>query len=77
MKVRLDNGVQGFIKMSNLSDSNVINPEERVQIGQKIYVRILQIRPERLSVSREVNQIDKAYIAIPKKRSSARVKAAI
>ena len=47
---RLDNGVTGFIPMKNLSDKNVLNPEERVQKGQNIFVRIAQIQPDRLSV---------------------------
>ena len=31
VRVRLDNGVMGFIGIKNLSDSPVINPAERVQ----------------------------------------------
>ena len=33
VRIRLDNGVQGFIAIKNLSDSPVINPAERVQQG--------------------------------------------
>ncbi|TRY62957.1 hypothetical protein TCAL_10880 [Tigriopus californicus] len=50
VKVRLDNGLTGFIPMKNLSDSNVLNPEERVRKGQNIFCRITKIQPERFSV---------------------------
>ena len=35
VRIRLDNGVSGFIPIKNLSDSPVINPAERVQPGKK------------------------------------------
>ena len=50
IRVRLDNGVTGFIPMKNLSDANVLNPAERVRIRQRIFCRITKIQPERLSV---------------------------
>ena len=50
VKVRLDNSVQGFIPIKNLSDSAVINPEERVQMKQSIYCRIVKINPEKFSI---------------------------
>lgn len=43
VNVRLDNGVMGFIHLKDLSDSELLKPHERVQIGQKIYVRITKI----------------------------------
>jgi transcription elongation factor SPT6 len=50
VKIRLDNGVNGFIQIKNLSDKTVINPEERVQVKQHLYARITKIQPERFSV---------------------------
>ncbi len=50
VKVRLDNGVNGFISMRNLSDSTVLNPEERVKIGMNIFCRIVKIKTDRISV---------------------------
>ena len=50
VKIRLDNGVAGFIPLKNLSDSTVMNPEERVQRNQSIYCRITKINPERFSI---------------------------
>ncbi|CAB4057107.1 SUPT6H [Lepeophtheirus salmonis] len=50
VKIRIDNGVSGFIPIKNLSDKQVINPEDRVKIGQTIFCRIVKINPERFSV---------------------------
>lgn len=50
VKLRLDNGLSGFIHIKNLSDKHVLNPEDRVQIGQAIHVRIIKIDVERFSV---------------------------
>ena len=50
MSVRLDNGINGMIPLKNLSDQHVLNPEDRVRPGQRIYVRITRILPERFQV---------------------------
>ena len=50
VNVRLDTGIHGFIFIENFSDSPVINPEMRVRRGQRMYVRIKKIIPERFSV---------------------------
>ena len=50
VSVKLDNGVNGLIPIKNLSDQHVLNPEDRVSPGQKIYVRITKIIPERFQV---------------------------
>ena len=50
VRIRLDNGVAGFIPLKNLSDSTVLNPEERVQRNQSIYCRITKINPEKFSI---------------------------
>ena len=50
VRFRLDNGVTGFIPMKNLSDKTVMNPEDRVQVRQNIFCRIVSIQPDRFSV---------------------------
>jgi transcription elongation factor SPT6 len=34
VRLRLDNGISGYIPIKNLSDNHVANPEERVRAGQ-------------------------------------------
>ncbi|XP_001355099.4 transcription elongation factor SPT6 [Drosophila pseudoobscura] len=50
VRVRLDNGLPGFIHIKNLSDKQVRNPEERVRVAQMIHVRIIKIDIDRFSV---------------------------
>ncbi|XP_052133580.1 transcription elongation factor SPT6 [Frankliniella occidentalis] len=50
VKLRLDNGIQGYIHIKNLSDKHVSNPEERVKTNQIIHCRITKIDVNRFSV---------------------------
>ncbi|EDX17242.1 GD16791 [Drosophila simulans] len=50
VRVRLENGLPGFIHIKNLSDRQVRNPEERVRVSQMIHVRIIKIDIDRFSV---------------------------
>lgn len=50
VKLRLDNGLFGFIHIKNLSDKHVKNPEERVQNNQPIHVRIIKIFVDKFNV---------------------------
>lgn len=50
VRVRLDNGVNGFILTKYISDKKVTNPEERVQIGMILHCRITKIDIERFTV---------------------------
>jgi len=50
VRIRLDNGISGFIPISKLSDKAVTNPESRVKRGQTIHCRIVKIDVERFSV---------------------------
>jgi transcription elongation factor SPT6 len=50
VKLRLDNGLYGFIHIKNLSDKHVKNPEERVQPGMPIHVRIIKITVDKFTV---------------------------
>lgn len=47
IRVQLDNQCQGFISLRNLSDKNVTNPEERVQINCTIHARVIKIEPDK------------------------------
>ena len=51
LNVKLDNGIFGSIWLRNFSDTEVVlNPEERVKKGQRIYVRIIKIATDRFYV---------------------------
>ena len=50
VRVRLENGLGGFIHTKNLSDKEVKNPEERVRVGMTLHARILKIDIEHFRV---------------------------
>ncbi|ROT72463.1 putative transcription elongation factor SPT6-like isoform X2 [Penaeus vannamei] len=50
IRVRLDNGISGFISIKNLSDKTVTNPAERVKRNGIVLCRIMKIDPEKFSV---------------------------
>lgn len=50
IRLRLDNGISGYIHIKNLSDKHVANPEERVGLGQIIHCRIIKIEVEKFGV---------------------------
>ncbi|GAB0093481.1 Transcription elongation factor SPT6 [Sergentomyia squamirostris] len=64
IRLRLDNGLFGYIHIKNLSDKHVKNPEERVQINQAVHVRIIKIDVDRFSVdcsSKSSDLLDKNH----------------
>ncbi|CAH0563642.1 unnamed protein product [Brassicogethes aeneus] len=64
VKLRLDNGISGYIYIKNISDKSVSNPEERVGVGQLIHCRITKIDVERFSVdctSKSSDLLDKNH----------------
>lgn len=70
VRLRLDNGISGYIHIKNISDKHVTNPEERVKIGQIIHCRITKIDVERFSVdctSKSSDLMDKNHEWRPQK----------
>lgn len=50
VRIRLDNGVSGYIHIKNLSDEHVSDPKERVKRGQLIYCRVTKIDVEKFAI---------------------------
>uniref|UniRef100_A0A146LTI5 Transcription elongation factor SPT6 n=1 Tax=Lygus hesperus TaxID=30085 RepID=A0A146LTI5_LYGHE len=50
VRIRLDNGITGYIHIKNLSDKHVTDPTQRVTRGQLIHCRITKIDVERFSI---------------------------
>ena len=44
--VKLEDGLEGLLHISELADHKVDNPEEVVKVGQNVEVRIIKIEPE-------------------------------
>jgi 4-hydroxy-3-methylbut-2-enyl diphosphate reductase len=61
--VRLENGVEGLVHISQMADRHVTRPEEVVSPGQRVRVKILSIDPQarRIGLSlREAPQAEEA-----------------
>lgn len=72
VRLRLDNGITGFIHIKNLSDKHVKNPEERVQVGQMVHVRVTKIDVERFQAdcsSKTSDLLDRNHEWRPQKDS--------
>lgn len=50
VRVRLDNGILGFIANKNISDKGVKRPEERVKHGMSLHARVLKLNMEKFQV---------------------------
>lgn len=50
VRLKLENGLSGFISNENLSDKLVTHPGDRVKIGMPLYCRIIRINPQRFGV---------------------------
>ncbi|CAG0916226.1 unnamed protein product, partial [Notodromas monacha] len=50
VRLRMENGIPGFIPLNKISNSTVMDPWERVRIGQVVLVRVLKIDIERISL---------------------------
>jgi small subunit ribosomal protein S1 len=59
--VRLDDGVEGLVHVSELADQHVEVPEQVVQVGAEILTKILDIDLERRRVSLSLKQADAEY----------------
>jgi transcription elongation factor SPT6 len=64
VRVRLDNGITGYIHIKNLSDKHVTDPNQRVSRGQLIHCRVTKIDVERFSIeatSKSSDLLDKNH----------------
>ncbi|WP_328477932.1 30S ribosomal protein S1 [Actinoplanes sp. NBC_00393] len=59
--VRLDDGVEGLVHVSELADQHIEVPEQVVQVGAEILTKILDIDLERRRVSLSLKQADAEY----------------
>ncbi|CAN7987050.1 unnamed protein product [Ixodes hexagonus] len=62
VRVRLDNGVSGFIHIRFISDKKVTNPEERVRPGMILHCRIIKIDIDRFAVDLTCRSSDLADV---------------
>ncbi len=63
--VRLDDGIEGLVHISELSQDFVSHPHEVVKEGQRVQARIINIDPDRKRMGLSIKQADEeAYVEI-------------
>jgi small subunit ribosomal protein S1 len=63
--VRLDDGIEGLVHISELADRHVEQAEQAVRAGQHVFVKVLDIDLRRRRISLSVKQADAAYVDDP------------
>jgi small subunit ribosomal protein S1 len=56
--VRLDDGIEGLIHVSELRDQHVVHPKNVVKEGDVVTVRVLRVEPERRRLGLSLRQVD-------------------
>lgn len=60
--VQLEPGVEGLVHISEVSTQHVSKPEEAVNSGDKVRVRVLRVRPEERRISLSIKQADQIVV---------------
>lgn len=58
--VELEPGVDGLIHISQLADFRVAKPDDVVKVGQKVQVRVTQVKPEERRISLSLRDVAQA-----------------
>jgi small subunit ribosomal protein S1 len=61
--VRVEEGIEGLVHISELADRHVEIPEQVVQVGDEIFVKIIDIDLERRRISLSLKQANEGTIA--------------
>ncbi|MFE5586709.1 30S ribosomal protein S1 [Kitasatospora sp. NPDC056531] len=63
--VRVDEGIEGLVHISELAERHVEIPEQVVQVGDEIFVKVIDIDLERRRISLSLKQANEALGASP------------
>lgn len=56
--VQLEPGVEGLVHISEISSRHIAKPEEELNAGDKVRVKVLRVRPEERKISLSIKQAD-------------------
>jgi small subunit ribosomal protein S1 len=56
--VELEPGLEGLLHISELADHKVESPEEVVQVGQEVEVKVLRVDPKERKIGLSMRQVD-------------------
>ncbi|NVI33780.1 S1 RNA-binding domain-containing protein, partial [Streptomyces sp. CAI-17] len=63
--VRVDEGIEGLVHISELAERHVEIPEQVVQVNDEIFVKVIDIDLERRRISLSLKQANEAFGADP------------
>jgi small subunit ribosomal protein S1 len=61
--VRVDEGIEGLVHISELAERHVEIPEQVVQVGDEIFVKVIDIDLERRRISLSLKQANEGVVA--------------
>ena len=60
--VRVEDGIEGLVHISELSERHVEIPEQVVQVGSEVMVKVIDIDLERRRISLSIKQANESYV---------------
>src|SRR5438093_5863922 len=63
--VRVGEGIEGLVHISELSDSHVDSPEQVVQVGQQVRVKVVDVDVSRRRISLSIRRVDEEPEVLP------------
>src|SRR5690606_19210129 len=60
--VRVEDGIEGLVHISELSEKHVEIPEQVVQVGSEVMVKVIDIDLERRRISLSLKQANESYV---------------
>ena len=67
--VELEPGIDGLVHISQISDDHISNPSEKLEIGEKVKVKILSVSPDDKKLELSIKEADTTKIEEIKKYS--------
>lgn len=65
--VELEPGVEGLVHISEISSKHITKPEEEVNAGDRVMVKVLRVRPEERKISLSIKQADQTLLETKEK----------
>jgi small subunit ribosomal protein S1 len=56
--VKLDNGAEGLVHVSQISDKRIQSPDEVLAVGQEVKVKVLSVDPEKNRISLSIRDAE-------------------
>lgn len=63
--VRLAQGIEGLVHISEISDDHVESPETVISVGEQVRVKVIEVDVARRRISLSMKQVDGADVTVP------------